>query len=137
VPGSKKVLVVSGKRKTALAKAVIKQGKGRIRINRIPIEILEPEIAKEKIMEPLLEAGEEIYRKVDITINVRGGGYMGQAEASRMALAKALWQWTKSSHLKNLFIKYDRTLIAGDSRRSESKKPGGSSARSKDQKSYR
>ena len=55
---AKKVLVVSGKRKTAIARAVVKPGFGRVRINMTPVEILEPEIAREKIMEPLLQAGE-------------------------------------------------------------------------------
>ncbi len=62
---------------------------------------------------------------------------MGQAEATRMALAKALIKWTKSSRLETAFLKYDRTMIAGDPRRKEPKKFGGPSARAKDQKSYR
>ena len=135
--GSKKALVVSGKRKTAIAKATVRQGMGRIKINNIPLEIYEPEIAREKIREPLLEAGKDIWKKVDINIKVKGGGFMGQAEASRTAIAKALLKWTKSSHLRTIFHKYDRTMIAGDPRRKEAKKPGGPGARAKDQKSYR
>jgi small subunit ribosomal protein S9 len=135
--GLKRVLVVSGKRKTAIARATIKPGKGRIRINNIPLEIYEPKIAREKIHEPLLEAGEKIWKEVDINIKVRGGGFMGQAEAARMALARALVKWTKSSHLKSVFLKYDRTMIAGDPRRKEPKKFGGPGARARDQKSYR
>jgi len=134
---SKKVLVVSGKRKTAIARATIRPGRGRIRINRIPLEIYEPEIARWKIMEPLLQAGEDVWKQVDINVNVRGGGYMGQAEAARMAIARALLRWTKSSHLRTVFYKYDRTMIAGDPRRKEPKKFGGPGARARDQKSYR
>ncbi|MBX5328251.1 MAG: 30S ribosomal protein S9 [Candidatus Bathyarchaeota archaeon] len=134
---TKKVLVVSGKRKTAVARAVVKPGIGRIRINKTPIEIFEPKIAKEKIMEPLLQAGDNVWKQLDIDIKVSGGGYMGQAEAARMAISNALLKWTKSTHLRSLFTEYDRTMIVGDARRKEPKKFGGPGARARDQKSYR
>ena len=134
---SKKVLVVSGKRKTAVARAVVRPGVGRVRINMVPVEIFEPEIAREKIMEPLLQAGEDVWKQMDMDVKTSGGGYMGQAEAARMAVANALLKWTKSSHLRTVFTEYDRTMIAGDSRRKEPKKFGGSGARAKEQKSYR
>jgi small subunit ribosomal protein S9 len=134
---AKKVLVVSGKRKTATARAVVKPGIGRIRVNRTPIEIFEPVIAREKIMEPLLQAGGDIWKQLDIDIKVSGGGYMGQAEAARMAVANALLKWTKSAHLRTVFVEYDRTMVVGDPRRKEPKKFGGPGARAKDQKSYR
>jgi len=137
MPAAKKVLVISGKRKTAIAKAIIREGKGRIRINNIPLEIYQPEIAREKIREPLLLAGEDVWKNLDIKIKVKGGGFMGQAEASRMALARGLTQWTKSSHLRTIFMKYDRTMVAGDPRRKEPKKFGGPGARARFQKSYR
>jgi small subunit ribosomal protein S9 len=134
---AKKVLVVSGKRKTAMARAVVKPGIGRVRINRTAIEIFEPEIAREKIMEPLIQAGDDVWKQLDMDIKVSGGGYMGQAEAARMAIANALLKWTKSAHLRTVFVEYDRTMIAGDFRRKEPKKFGGPGARAKDQKSYR
>jgi small subunit ribosomal protein S9 len=134
---SKKVLVVSGKRKTATAKAVVKQGVGKIRVNMTPVEILEPAIAREKIMEPLLQAGEGTWKQLDMDVKAIGGGYMGQAEAARMAIANALLKWTKSSHLRTVFTEYDRTMVAGDARAKESKKFGGPGARAKEQKSYR
>ncbi len=134
---TKKVLVVSGKRKTALARVVVKPGVGRVRINMTPVEILEPEIAREKIMEPLLQAGEDVWKQLDMEVRTSGGGYMGQAEAARMAVANALLKWTKSSHIRTVFTEYDRTMIAGDSRRKEPKKFGGPGARAKEQKSYR
>ena len=136
MPG-KKVLVVSGKRKTATAKAVVKQGIGRVRVNKTPVEIIEPTIAKEKIMEPLLQAGEAVWRHLDMDVKTQGGGYMGQAEAARMAIANALLKWTKSTHLRTVFTEYDRTMVAGDARSKESKKFGGPGARAKEQKSYR
>ncbi len=134
---AKKVMVVSGKRKTAMARAIIKPGIGRVHVNRMPIEIYEPQIAREKIMEPLLQAGDEVWKQLDMDVKVKGGGFMGQAEAARMAIANALLKWTKSTHLRTVFSEYDRTMIAGDSRRKEPKKFGGSGARSKEQKSYR
>lgn len=134
---TKKVLVVSGKRKTAIARAVARPGIGRIRINRTPLEIFEPEISREKIKEPLLQAGEDVWKQLDMDVTITGGGYMGQAEAARMAVANALLKWTKSAHLRTVFAEYDRTMIVGDSRRKESKKFGGPGARAKEQKSYR
>ena len=134
---SPKVMVISGKRKTSIARATIKPGTGRIRINNVPIEIWEPEIAREKILEPLYIAGDDVRKKVDIKVKVKGGGFMGQAEAVRMAIARALLKWTKSAHLRTLFLRYDRTMIAGDPRRKEPKKFGGPGARARDQKSYR
>jgi small subunit ribosomal protein S9 len=134
---AKKVLVVSGKRKTAIARAVVRPGIGRIRINRIPLEIFEPEIAREKVMEPLIQAGDNVWKQLDIDVKISGGGYMGQAEAARMAIANALLKWTKSSRLRKVFVEYDRTMVAGDSRRKEPKKFGGPGARARDQKSYR
>lgn len=134
---TKKVLVVSGRRKTATARAVVRPGVGRIRINMKPVEIYEPEIAREKIMEPLLQAGEDVWKQVDMDVKTLGGGYMGQAEAARMAVANALLKWTKSTHIRTVFTEYDRTMIVGDSRRKETKKFGGPGARAKEQKSYR
>jgi len=134
---TKKVLVVSGKRKTAVARAVVRPGVGRIRINLTPIEIFEPDLAKTKIMEPLLQAGGDVWKQLDMDVKTSGGGFMGQAEAARMAIANSLLKWTKSTHLRTVFSEYDRTMIVGDSRSKESKKFGGAGARAKEQKSYR
>jgi len=137
VSKSRKVTVVSGKRKTATARATITAGKGRVRINNVPLEIYEPQLARDKIMEPLLLADDEVKGQVDINVRVSGGGFMGQAEAARMAIARALLKWTKSTRLRTALRDYDRTMIAGDPRRKEPKKFGGPGARAKDQKSYR
>ncbi len=134
---SKRILLTSGKRKTAIARATVRPGKGRIRINNVPIEIFEPKIVRRKIMEPLLHAGDETWNQLNIDVTVSGGGFMGQAEAARMAIARALLKWTKSSRLQTTLRDYDRTMIAGDPRRKEPKKFGGPSARARDQKSYR
>lgn len=134
---STKVLLTSGKRKTAIARATVRTGKGRIRVNNVPLEILEPKIARDKIFEPLVQAGANVWKGLDINVKISGGGFMGQAEAARTALARALLRWTKSAHLQTLFTEYDRTLLAGDPRRREPKKFGGPGARARDQKSYR
>ena len=134
---TKKVMVLSGKRKTAIARATVRLGKGRIRINNVPLEIFEPKIARDKILEPLLLTEDKVLSQLDIHVSVAGGGFMGQAEATRMAIARALLEWTKSSQLRSIFMDYDRTLIAGDSRRKEPKKFGGPGARARNQKSYR
>ena len=134
---TKKVIVLSGKRKTAIARATVRLGKGRIRINNVPLEIYEPKIARDKILEPLLLTEDKVWNQLDVNVSVSGGGFMGQAEAARMAIANALLKWTKSTRLRTTLKDYDRTMIAGDPRRSEPKKFGGPGARARDQKSYR
>jgi small subunit ribosomal protein S9 len=134
---TKKVMVLSGKRKTAIARATVRLGKGKVRINNVPLEIFEPKIARDKILEPLLLTEDKVWSQLDINVTVAGGGFMGQAEASRMAIAKGLLKWTKSTRLRTTLRDYDRTMIAGDPRRSEPKKFGGPGARARDQKSYR
>ncbi|MCW3982327.1 MAG: 30S ribosomal protein S9 [Candidatus Bathyarchaeota archaeon] len=133
----KKIILISGKRKTAIARATIRAGKGRVRINNVPLEIFEPQIAKLRIMEPLLQTGDEVRSQIDISVKASGGGFMGQAEATRMAIARGLVKWTKSKQLHSAFSEYDRTMLAGDPRRKEPKKFGGPGARAKRQKSYR
>ena len=130
-------MVLSGKRKTAIAKATVRFGKGRVRINNIPLEIYEPKLARDKILEPLLLTDDKVWNKLDINVSVSGGGFMGQAEAVRMVIAKGLIKWTKSTRLRTTLRDYDRTMLAGDPRRSEPKKFGGPGARARDQKSYR
>ncbi len=132
----KKIVFATGKRKTAVAKAVLKPGKGLFTVNNIAVENIQPEVVKVKIMEPLLLGGYD-KKDIDIKINAKGGGYIGQAEACRMALARGLIQWNKSGHLKKKLIEYDRSMIAGDHRRSEPKKFGGPGSRKRRQKSYR
>ncbi|MGL4669920.1 MAG: 30S ribosomal protein S9 [Methanobacteriaceae archaeon] len=132
----KKVIHTSGKRKTAIARGTVGEGKGRVRINKVPVELYSPELARLKLQEPLILAG-DIVDNVDINVKVIGGGVMGQAEAARMVIAKGLVQWTNDMDLKEKFAQYDRTMLVGDPRRSEPKKYGGPGARARKQKSYR
>lgn len=132
-----KVILTSGKRKTAIARTVVKDGRGRVTINNKPAEVLSPELARMKILEPLLLAGDDRIRKIDINVDVYGGGFMGQAEAARISIARGLVRWYKDSKLKKSLMDYDRTMLVGDARRSEPKKFGGHGARARKQKSYR
>ena len=137
MPKIEKNLTISGKRKTAIAKATIKKGEGNVLINKIPYENLDF-FRRLTIKEPI-----EIARKVlgnfdfDIKINIKGGGSGSQISAARLALARAVVKFTKSNELKTAFTKYDKNLLVADTRRKEPNKPGDSKARKKRQKSFR
>ena len=127
----------SGKRKSAIARATLKQGNGLIRVNNNPIEFIHPKMSMLKLREPLILAG-DVANKIDIDVKVIGGGITSQAEASRLAIAKALVNFTKSDKLKETFLNYDRNLLVADVRRKEPAKPNRhGQARSHVQKSYR
>ena len=132
----KKVVNISGKRKTAVARATVQKGTGLVRINKKPVEIFEPEIARWKMLEPLKIADKHM-DKVNIDVIVKGGGFMSQASAVRTAIAKGLLEFTGDPSLKIAFLDHDRSLLVSDFRRKESKKPLGRGARKKRQKSYR
>jgi len=132
----KKTTLATGKRKTSKARVVVTDGKGRVRINNTPVHLLEPRTAREKIMEALMLAG-DYSDKVDIRVDVQGGGFLSQAEAARMGIAQGLVKHTRSKRLRSTYHEYDRTILAGDPRRKEAKKFGGPGARSRKQKSYR
>ncbi len=132
-----RVVVAVGKKKTAIARAIIRPGYGRVKVNGVPVELWPVEMARVKMMEPLLLAGDDIVSKVDIDVQVRGGGFMGQAAATRMAIARGLVLYTRSKELEQLYLFYDSYMIRGDPRRTEPKKPGIKHARSKRQKAYR
>jgi small subunit ribosomal protein S9 len=126
----------SGKRKTAIARAVVKEGTGKVTVNKIPIALYTPELARLKIEEPLGLAGDKA-SKVDISVTVNGGGVMGQAAAVRTAIARGMCEFFKDEELEATYRAYDRTLIINDDRRKLPKNPQGPGARAKKQKSYR
>ena len=127
----------SGKRKSAIARATLKQGTGIIRVNHALIDFMEPRMSRLKVREPLILAG-DVASKVDIDVSVMGGGITSQAEASRLAIAKALVEYGKNEKLREVFLNYDRNLLVADVRRKEPAKPNRhGQARSKVQKSYR
>lgn len=132
-----KTILTSGKRKRAIARATLKEGKGKIRINKKLLDLYEPKMYRLRLREPVILAG-DVLNKIDINVNVFGGGIASQAEASRLAIARALVQYTKSERLKEKFLKYDRHLLVADVRRKEPSKPNRQGqARAKKQKSYR
>ena len=127
-----------GKRKTAKARVTVKEGDGTLRINSRPLHV-QREMVQERIKEPLVIAGEEVYGDLTIEVESHGGGIQGQAEAIRMAIARALVEHTGDDDLEREFRDYDRNMMVEDPRRTETRKPSQSSkgARHKQQKSYR
>ncbi|MCW6168185.1 MAG: 30S ribosomal protein S9 [Thermoplasmatales archaeon] len=130
------VVLTSGKRKTAVARARVKVGNGRVTINGFPVELHPVEILREKIMEPLTLLGDKL-NTIDISVEVSGGGTTGQADASRTAIAKGIVEYFKDDAIESTFRQYDRTLLVNDIRRKLAKKPAGRGARARTQKSYR
>jgi small subunit ribosomal protein S9 len=120
-----KIIMTVGKRKRAVARAKFEPGKGVIKINKTPLSLINNEIARMKIKEPLLIAGDG-WKKYDISLNIRGGGIMGQADAARQAIAKGLAQ-LMGVETRRKFIEYDKYMIVADSRRTEPHKPPRSS----------
>ena len=127
-----KVVHTSGKRKRAIARVTMKKGNGTIKINNSFVEDYFPSMYAQRVKEPLILSG---VTDVDISVNVIGGGVNGQADASRLAIARALVQHDKK--LEDVFLKYDRNLLVADVRRNEPHKPNRSKPRAKRQKSYR
>jgi ribosomal protein S9 len=106
-------------------------------INKIPYKNLD--FFRRLVIEEPVEITKKVLGdfKFDINVNVRGGGSESRIEASRLAIARALIQITKSDSLKRAFSNYDKNLLVADTRRKEAYKPGDSKARRKRQKSFR
>ena len=100
----KKSKLIPASRKTAKATAVVTTGQGRVYINKKPVEIITPLIARERMLTPLELIGKH-RDKVDINVRVSGGGYMGQAEACSIAICRALDTHFKTKEIKNRKIK--------------------------------
>merc|ERR1711907_269248 len=133
-----------GRKKTAVAVAYCKRGRGLIKINGCPIELMEPEILRLKVYEPVYFLGLHRFEMVDIRVRVKGGGYTSQIYAIRQAIAKALVAWyqkyvdeASKKEIKDILLAFDRSLLVADPRRCEPKKFGGRAARARYQKSYR
>ena len=132
---AKKIINTSGKRKRAIARATIKDGKHLVKINNVALDVFEPQMARLRIEEPLILAGDAV-KKLSISVTVSGGGVTGQANAARLAIAKALAEYNES--FRQIFLDYDRQLLVADVRRKETRKPNShGKARAKRQKSYR
>ena len=126
----------SGKKKTAIARATVREGVGRVRINSKPVELIEPEISRLKMLEPF-RVVEDVRDGIDVDVTVSGGGITGQADAVRTAIARGLVEFTGDAELRDAYMEFDRSLLVNDVRQSEPKKWGGPGARARYQKSYR
>ena len=143
-------------RKTANAHVYIKKAEkgreGSVRVNNVPIDMMEPEMAREVILVPLeIGMSREKRNEIEISVRVSGGGFMGQSYAAATAITRALIGWTKNkrdpkdhpftksqrSDIRKKIDEFDKYLISGDARRKEPKKFGGPGARRRKQKSYR
>ncbi|MCW6159964.1 MAG: 30S ribosomal protein S9 [Candidatus Micrarchaeales archaeon] len=134
-----KATVTKSKRKTSVARAYIRSGKGSIKINGTSIDALEFSVIRDMMMEPLAvsNAARDLSKRVDIRVNVYGGGISSQMQAVRGAIARGLVEYSGSEALKRELMSYDRTLIIDDPRRVEPKKFKGPKARARFQTSYR
>merc|ERR1712080_631060 len=135
---------VFGRKKTATAVAYCKRGKGLIKVNGRPLELVEPTALQFKLMEPVLLLGKDRFADVDIRIRVKGGGHTSQIYAIRQALSKSLVAYYQKyvdeqskKAIKDILVQFDRSLLVADPRRCEAKKFGGPGARARYQKSYR
>jgi len=130
-----KNIITSGRRKQSVATAVLSEGLGKVTINKVDLKTFSPQMARLKIMEPLMLAG-DVASKVDIDIRVTGGGFINQADAARLAVATGLVAY--SGKLKEIFKDYDRQLLVADIRVKEVGKPNHhGQARARTQTSYR
>ncbi len=122
----------TGRRKTAVARVYLKEGKGDIKINNRDLENYFPVATLQaKVKHPLVLTSNEV--TFDIMATVKGGGVKGQAEAVRLAIAKALTEINQ----ENRAILKPEGLLTRDSRMVERKKFGQKKARKKFQFSKR
>ncbi len=135
------MILTKGWRKTAVARCVVKEGEGVVRINGRLLETF-PWFFRMRVEEPIILSG-EIGKKLNFRVNVRGGGIMAQADAVRTAIARGIIEYLrqkdeeKAEELKKKFIQYDRTLLVPDTRMTEPQKPYWSAARRMRQTSKR
>jgi small subunit ribosomal protein S9 len=88
VPASKEQFTATGRRKTSVARVILKPGKGLFTVNGLPVEKFFPE-QKQAVLRSPLETVTAL-NKYDVFVNVSGGGVTGQAEATRHGISRAL-----------------------------------------------
>ncbi len=121
-----------GRRKAAVARVIVKEGNGEIIINKRPLEVYFPSsILQYIVKQPLLVL--EAEGKYDIRVNLDGGGYKGQAEALRLAIARALVK----INAEDKPALRAHGFMTRDPREVERKKPGQPKARKRFQFSKR
>merc|ERR1739841_158436 len=104
---------VYGRKKTATAVAHCKRGKGMIKVNGKPLDLITPETLRYKLQEPILLLGKARFEGVDVKIRVNGGGRVSQIYAIRQALAKSLVSYYEASkkEIKDILQTYDKSLL--------------------------
>ena len=121
-----------GRRKAAVARVIVKEGNGNITINKRPLDVYFPNsILQYIVKQPLTTL--DVAGNYDIHVNLDGGGYKGQAEALRLAIARALVKINpedKAVLRRNGFMTRDPRAV-------ERKKPGQPKARKRFQFSKR
>ncbi|KAH3766108.1 40S ribosomal protein S16 [Pelomyxa schiedti] len=140
----RKFVQVFGRKKTAVAVSLCREGHGHVRLNGAPIDLITPELLRTKVLEPLLLLGKSVFGHLDIKLRVKGGGRVSQLYAIRQAIAKSIVAYYQKfvdeaakKEIKDKLLNYDRSLLVADPRRCEPKKFGGPGARARYQKSYR
>ena len=133
-----------GRKKTAVAVALVRAGTGNFRVNGCPLHTVKPDLLRVKVYEPFLLLGKKRCNKLDIKLRCKGGGFTAQIYAMRQAIAKGIVAYyqkfvdeAQKKEIQDILKAYDRSLIVADPRRREPKKFGGRSARARFQKSYR
>ncbi len=134
-----RVTMTKSKRKTAVARASVKAGTGKIQINSRYINSIDSDAIMKMMLEPLYisDIAKEYSKKVDIKVRVYGGGVSTQMQAVRGAIAKGLVEFSDSDELKREYLRYNRSMMVDDTRRVEPKKFRGPKARTRFQTSYR
>ena len=121
-----------GRRKAAVARVIVKEGNGNIVINKRPLEVYFPSsILQYIVKQPLTLL--DVVGNYDIQVNLDGGGYKGQAEALRLAIARAL---VKVNPEDKPALRAEG-FMTRDARSVERKKPGRPKARKRFQFSKR
>jgi len=121
-----------GRRKSAIARIYVNEGKGKITVNDRAFEEYFPLQQTQNIIQQPLNLVEDS-NKYDIVVNLKGGGTTGQAEALRLALARAMVKINPESKGALKAVK----LMTRDPREVERKKPGQPGARKRFQFSKR
>ena len=121
-----------GRRKSAVARIFVTEGTGKITINKKDLQVYFPSsILQYVVKQPLLKL--DVVEKYDIKVNLDGGGYTGQSQALRLAIARALVK-INADDKKTL---RSEGFLTRDAREVERKKPGKPKARRRFQFSKR
>jgi len=126
------VVNATGRRKTAVARVYLSEGKGNVTVNKKDYKVFFPTTVLQGKVQQAFEATTTL-KTYDVKVNVAGGGVTGQAEAVRHAIARALVKIDEENRPK---LKKD-SLLTRDPRMVERKKPGRPKARKKFQFSKR